>query len=70
MSCVYEKASRVQDADSLPVDHKLIESLREFGVSDPELAERHIRDYLAGNTTLTPAKPFIKELLHGTNTNI
>lgn len=63
MSCVYEKASRVQDADSLPVDHKLIESLREFGVSDPELAERHIRDYLSGNTTLVPAKQFMEKLL-------
>lgn len=50
-------------ADDLPVDYTLIESLREFGVSDPELAERHIRDYLAGDTTLVSAKEFMQKLL-------
>ena len=50
-------------ADDLPVDYTLIESLREFGVSDPELAERHIRDYLAGDTTFVSAKEFMQKLL-------
>ena len=60
-------------ADDLPVDYTLIGSLREFGVSDPELAEHHIRDYLAGNTTFVSAKEFMQKLisessdLHGIN---
>ena len=54
---------RVMHADDLPIDYTLIESLREFGVSDPELAEYHVRVYLAGATTFVSAKEFMQKLL-------